>query len=345
MRPTYCSREDVMSALDSKTTSNIDAIDRAIVAASDAIDGAMHRIFYPSRETRYFDYPNYYSRSRTGELWLDDSELLSVETITSGGVEILAGSYFLYPSNGKPYNRLALNRATSASFTSGSTAQRSIVITGVYGYTDAETAAGALTAGMDAVQTTIQVSDSSAIGVGNLIRVGSERLVVTGKSLLDSGQQLQGSLGTQNNAVTVPVEDGSGFHVGEVILIGAERMLILDIAGDDLIVKRAVQGSVLNSHALNDVVYVPRLLTVERGSVGTTAALHSNGAAIYRHTPPGLIQELCLAEAINTLEQQSSGYARVIGSGDNQREAPGRGLNDIRSQAEAVYRRYRTAAI
>lgn len=344
MRPFYCSREDVKAALDNKTARDDSLIDRAIASASDGIEAEFHRKFYPQVDTRYFDWPNF-SGARAGELWLDEDELLSIDTITSGGTTIAPADYFLYPSNSQPYNRLSLDRSANASFDSGSTAQRSIVIAGVFGYTDAEQAAGTLSGAVDASQTTVDVSDSSAVGVGHLIRVGTERLLVSGKQSLDSGQQLQGNLTANANAVTVPVEDGTGFHSGEVVLIDAERMLITDIAGNNLIVKRGWDGSVLAIHALNAPVYVPRRLTVERGSAGTTAATHGLSAPVFRHTPPSLIEELCLAEAINTVMQKQSGYARTIGTGESLREAPGRGISDIRKRAEVAYRRYRKAAV
>lgn len=59
-RACYCSREDVMRALDSKLTArNATQIDRAIEAAAQSIDALTHRRFYPWTGTRYFDWPNF----------------------------------------------------------------------------------------------------------------------------------------------------------------------------------------------------------------------------------------------------------------------------------------------
>jgi hypothetical protein len=59
-----------------------------------------------------------------------------------------------------------------------------------------------------------------------------------------------------------------------------------------------------------------------------------------------LIKQLCVAEALNSILQETSGYARVVGSGDNEREASGKGLRDIRDQALSTYGRMaRTGAI
>ncbi len=85
-------------------------------------------------------------------------------------------------------------------------------------------------------------------------------------------------------------------------------------------------------------------VTVERAAVGTTAATHSDAAAVTRNVAPGPIVDLCIAEAITVYQQESSGYGRTIGSGDNLREARGRGLEEIRRDA-GHYKRLRMAAV
>jgi hypothetical protein len=163
-------------------------------------------------------------------------------------------------------------------------------------------------------------------------------MVITGRSMASTGQTLQADLTASNADVSVLVEDGTGYAVDEVVLLDAERLLIVDVAGNLLVVKRAWDGSVLATHT-GSAVYAPRALTVERGALGTTAAAHDDATAIARYEPPGLVRELCLAEALNTLLQRQSGYARTVGSGDNQREAAGRALRDIRDQAYTAYGR------
>jgi hypothetical protein len=51
------------------------------------------------------------------------------------------------------------------------------------------------------------------------------------------------------------------------------------------------------------------------------------------------VTELNIAEAINTFLQKASGYARTVGEGDNQRNASGAGLADIRARAYAAHGR------
>ena len=64
--------------------------------------------------------------------------------------------------------------------------------------------------------------------------------------MLATGQTLQApGLTDRANAETVPVTNGAAIAVGETILIDAERMLTVDIAGNNLIVKRGFDGSTL----------------------------------------------------------------------------------------------------
>lgn len=57
-RPCYATREQVKQALDIKESARSDLqIDIAIEAASDSVDGLLHRVFYPQVMTRYFDWP------------------------------------------------------------------------------------------------------------------------------------------------------------------------------------------------------------------------------------------------------------------------------------------------
>jgi hypothetical protein len=58
------------------------------------------------------------------------------------------------------------------------------------------------------------------------------------------------------------------------------------------------------------------------------------------------VRELALAEAVTTLTQESSSFARTAGSGDNERETTGKGLLDLRERAYTRWgRKARTGAI
>jgi hypothetical protein len=318
--PWYCTREDVQRALDSKPTArNAGQVDRAIESASRDVEALCHRRFYPEVATRFFDFPGP-QYARPWRLWLDDSELISVTSLSSGGVEINAADYFLEPNrSGPPYNRVEIDLAGPATFGGGDTHQRDITLTGLFGYRNDETTAGALTAAVasaSATSITVNAAASAALGVGSVLRLGTERLLVTARGMADTGQNLGADLTAQNSAVSVAVADGTAFAVDEVLLIDSERMLVVDIAGNILTVKRAWDGSVLAAHTAGADIYAPRTFTVRRGALGTAAAAHDSGAAVARWDPPGPVRDLVLAEAVAQLTNEQSGYARARRTGD-----------------------------
>lgn len=347
-QPVYATREDVRAALDFADGARAGArIDRALDSASRGIEGLLLRRFYPEIDTRYFDWPNR-SGSRPWRLWLDRDELISVTTLTTAGEVVAPADFFLRPDTGPPFTHIEIDLASAASFGAGDTHQRAIAVTGVFGYTAQDEPAGALeTAIASASATTVDVTDSAAIGVGDLIKVDSERMLVTAKVMLDTTQNLQTSLSASMADGTVVVTTGSAFAVDEVILIDAERMLIVDIAGNSLIVNRAFDGTTLAAHTAPTAdVYAPRRLTVTRGALGTTAAAHADAAPITRHVVPGPVHALCVAETVNELQQESAAYAKEVGAGDTAREAPGAGLEGLRESVRRTYgRRTRTRAV
>lgn len=335
----YCSREDVKSALDFKETARNDGqVDRAIERASRTVEGLLRRRFYPELATRYFDWPNQQS-ARAWRLWLENNELISVSSLVSGGSTISASNYFLRSSDNAsepPYDALELLLSANATFGGGSTHQKDIALTGLYGFKDDSVTAGALAEALDSSETGVDVTDSSLIGVGHLIKVESERMTVTGKAMLDTGVNIDASDSMTASAadVSIVMSTTTGAPVtGEVILINSERMLVVDVAGTTLTVKRAWDGSVLATHAANADIYAPRTLTVVRGVLGTTAAAHNTALAITRADYPGPVVSLCVAESVVQLLNESAGYARTAGSGDNAREAAGRALVDARKLA------------
>ncbi|MFI0768623.1 hypothetical protein ACH4TQ_27610 [Streptomyces sp. NPDC021218] len=345
----YATREDVKDALDVKETARSNArVDRALEGASRAVEGLLHREFAPVIATRYFDWPNSQT-ARPWRLWLDDSELISVTSLSSGGVTIAASDFFLEPNRtGPPYRRIEIDLDSNAAYGGGATYQRDITITGLWGYANDETPAGTVAEALDASETAVDVDGaaSALLGVGSVLRVDSERMLVTGRSQLNTGQSLGGDLTASAANTTVAVADGTAFAVDEVLLVDGERMRIEDTAGNQLVVKRAWDGSVLAAHTAGTNVFAARTLTVSRGALGTTAATHTSGTVVNRWDPPGPVRDLCIAEALTTLLQGQSGYARVVGSGENQREAAGKGLGDLRCSVYASHgRKARTRAV
>jgi hypothetical protein len=342
----YASLEDVKSAMDMAETARADAlVARQIDAASRSIEALCHRRFYPEIRTATFRWPDD-QMGRSWRLWLDRNDLISVTTLESGGVEIDEDDYFLEPqSSGPPYTRIELDLSTSATFGGGDTHQRDISITGLFGYRDDAVPAGTLAEALDASETAVDVSDSSAVKTGHLIKVGSERMQVTARGMLTTGQTINGALTASKSDVSVLADDGTTLYVGETILIDSERMLVVDIAGNTLTVRRAWDGSVLAAHSSGATVYAPRTLTVVRGVLGTTAATHSTAAAITRWTPPPMVEQLCIDEAIWRLQNTLSGMARTVGEGEGARLVNARTITAAREDVYRAHGRIRKGVI
>lgn len=343
-RPTYASREDVKSAAQITTTRDDHLVDDAIVAASDNVDGLLHRRFYPWTGTRKLDWPNY-QYARPWRLWLDFNEMVSISAlkVDNGATTLDPSTYFLSRADEldeAPYDQIQIDLGGSGALSSGTSHQRAIWPTGVFGATDATTVAGTVAEALDDTEIGVDVSDSSAVGVGDLVKVDAESMLVTARAMLTTGQTVQTTALTASvGNVTVLVTSGAAFNVGETILIESERMLITDIAGNALTVERAVDGTVLATHATGTTLYAPRSLTVVRGAVGTTAASHLTSAPLLKHTPPGLVKSLTVAYSLNQLQQQGAAYARVSGQGENAKEFTGRGIKALEDDARQAHGR------
>jgi hypothetical protein len=333
----YATRENVMSAPDIRASAYASAqIDAAVESASRRVDKLCHRTFYPWTGTRYFDWPSD-QNAGAWRLWLDHNELISLTSLESPpGTTISTTDVLLEPNtSGPPYNRIDLSRGTSAMFSLDSTPQRSIKVTGVFGYANDEQTAGTLASSPTSSSTTITVA-GAAYGVGDLLRIGTERLTVTDRAWGTSGQT--GTLAASNAAQTLAVSDGTAFVTGEELLLDSERVFVRDISGNNLTVHRAWGGSTLAAHT-GATIYYSRTLTVSRGQVGTTAASHSSSDVIYRWLPPGPVRALTVAYALDQFFQEGAGYARTIGSGGAERTVGERGIKALEEDVYGAYGR------
>lgn len=308
---------------------------RALESASRSIDGVnpgggrLHRRFYPETATRYFEQ---IPTRDASVLSLGRYELVSPTSVTNGGTSLTSGvDYVPYPQEGPPYNELRM--ITSAVWSS---AFRGVAIAGIWGYDLTEAAAGTVVGALNDSQANADVSDVSIVGIGTIIRVDTERMLVIDKALKSSGQTLGSALTSFNDDRIVSVADGTQFHAGEVVTLDAERMLIESIAGNTLIVQRAYDGSPLDAHT-GSTIYVPRTLTVQRGALGTAAATHNNGAAVLRYVVPPLVESLAIAETLDQVQQESGAYSGTSPEGGS---VPiGAGLPGIRASAMEAYKR------
>jgi hypothetical protein len=321
-------------------------IDDAIQASAGDIDRLCKRIFWPQTAARTFDWPDPTSPT-PWRLWLDQSlgdppmpDLATITTITSGDTTIPPTSVLLRPDDGPPYGWIELDTSTTDVFGQSDTWQRDITITGIWTRELNTADAGTLTAAITTTTaTTASISDSAAVGVGDLLTIDTERIQVTGKTWTDTTQTAAGTgLTARNDSQTLQVTGGT-WHEGETLLIGSEHVQVEDIAGTTLLIHRAVDGTTLAAHTAGTAIWAPRTITIERAAAGTTAATHSDGATLTRNLPPAPINQLAVGLSLDTLLQQATGYSRTVGSGDNARNASGSALRDLRERVRVTYGR------
>jgi hypothetical protein len=334
----YTTLEDVKGALDvAETARNNAQVRRVIDSGTRSVEGRLKRRFRPWTGTRTF---SPISTRPAWQLPLGRYELIAATTVVSGGVTIAPAGYVLRPAagntdpDGPPYNQIDL--ADESAWSDDTT------IAGVWGYRDDEETVGTLSSQLGAAATDVAaVSWTTArIGTGDVLRIGAERMVIRERTWSDSGQNLGAPGLTASMAgTTVAVTTGSAYAADEILLVDAEKMKVVDVAGNNLIVIRAWDGSVLAAHTAGADIYTLTGVQLDRGQLGTTAAIHSSAAVIYRHVVPGLVGELSLAEAVNTLEQELGAYGRTAGSGESAAGVGLFGLDTIRADAVKAYGR------
>jgi hypothetical protein len=345
----YTSRESVKTALDEAETARSNAqIDDAIAQGARDVEGLCNRpenAFAPVSVTRTYDWPGRGSRAPSWVLRFDNGRtMIDIETVTTnnGATTLTAGQWFATPTDGPPYTGLEIDLGGSGSLGSLTTSQRAIGVTGLEGWSYDLTAVGSL-AGTLAASATAQAEltwTTARFGVGDVLLIDDERMVITERSFVDTTQQLGADLDASEADVSVTVADGTAFAVDEIISIDGERMRVIDIIGDTLTVKRAQDGSQLAAHAGTTAdIYALAGVELDRAQLGTALAAHDTAATVYRWRPPALLAALNRAYALNTLLQERSGYARVAGTGENAREFTGRGVAQLEKDVFRIFGR------
>lgn len=283
-------------------------------------------------------------------------------------MSIPLGNVFLRPANsrpGFPFTSLELDRSSGSTFGgSAATPQNNIRAAGTWGFTGDADPAGPLAADVTSTsQGTITVSDASQMGVGDLLIIGysrgtppdpsdtqghasgiqpylGERVLVSDRSAAVTGLTQSGSgCTTVSNSDSALAVTGSGaLNQGEVLLLDQEQVLVLGVAGGVASVQRAFNGTQLQAHSGAEV-YAYRSLSVQRGFLGTAASTWAEGTAVFRHRVPSLVRALAIAESQGRTLQETSGYARVVGSADAAAPAPGAALADLWDEARTGYGR------
>lgn len=349
-QPWYATREDVRSALGSASSARSDAqVDRALADATADIDKLCHRVFAPVLAARFFDWPSEQT-PRSWRLWLDQNDLIAATLITSAGATIPDTDYYLEPANsGPPYTHVVTRLDRPSLWEAGDTWQHAIGVTGWWGYGDDQVPAGVLVGGIDTATTAAQVTDSSVIGVGNLLTLGAERAVVTGRTMADTAVTLADPITAKKDA-TVLTMSGPGVCPNEVITIDGERLRVETVMGSTLVVERAVDGTVLAAHDAGTAVWAPRGLVLARGAAGTTAVPAADGIALTRWAPPGPVWAYAVGHAQQGCLQEQAGYARTVrsqaGTGTRSVAAVTGALDGLRQRVEDGYaRKARTRAV
>lgn len=350
MRAPYATVERVMRAADIKATAYAtNEILDAILSASDSVDrlvnlgDATRPGFAPWAGAITFDWP-VVNNNNGYRFDLNQFRLHSLTSMVSGG-DALTGSALPWPSYGPPYSSVEIDQSGSDSLDYGSgVGQRSLVMSGTWGVLGETSERSAWTLGASASSSVTTLTLNAPIGIGSIVSLGSERIIVSARSWAASGQTAS-ALTAAVNAQSITVSDGSAFLAGEEIIVDAERMLVRDVVGNVLVVQRSTSGSALAAHSNGTAIYWARSCEVERGALGTTADSHTSGDAVGIYRAPSLVEQLTIAYALDRRAQESAGYARTIGQGESERQVSARGIAELERRVLAAYGRIRYRAI
>lgn len=350
MRAPYTTVERVMTASSIKATAYAtNEILDAILSASDSVDrlvnlgDATRPAFAPWTGSITFDWPTI-NNGDGYRFFLNQFRLHSLTSLVSGG-DSLTSSALPWPSYGPPYSAVEIDQAGSDSldYVSG-VGQRSLVLSGTWGVLGETSERSSWTLGASVSSSASTLTLNAPVGVGSIVVLGNERVIVSARSWASSGQT-SSALTAAVNAQSVSVSDGSAFLAGEEIIIDSERLLIREIVGNTLTVQRQSSGSTLAAHSNGAAIYWARSCEVERGALGTSADSHDSGSAVGIYRAPTLVEQLTIAYALDRRAQESAGYARTIGQGESERQVSARGIADLERRVSAAYGRIRHRAI
>lgn len=97
------------------------------------------------------------------------------------------------------------------------------------------------------------------------------------------------------------VDDGNEIKIGQTIRIDSEQMYIEDLKGNELYVKRGVNG--------------------------TTAAIHNDGASVYVYTYPEDIIQASLILAMRAWKRKDSAYQDIVGTPETGQVITSKGID------------------
>lgn len=345
----YTTRNAVKTALDEMETARSNAqIDAAIAQGARDVEGLCDRgtgpfaPFAPIYGTAYADFPRRGERGRVWRIRLQNTLISLDAATTNNGATVIDVDNDVFPepvNSGPPFRSLEINLDSSASWSSADTFQRAIAMTGLWGWTNDRETIGALSGSLaGSVSATASMAWNTArFGVGDLLFIDSEAMIITEQTYVDSGQNLGAGLLAESSDVQLTVSDGTGFATDELISVEGERMRVEAITGNVLSVRRAEDGSQLAAHANGADIYALTGVQLARAQAGTTIAAHSAAAEVERWIVPPLLGALNRAYAINNLLQDRAGWARVAGTGEQAREFTGRGIAQLEADVRRVF--------
>lgn len=347
----YCGVEQFRRASGLQGSDRDAVILEHLLAASRDIERQTLRRYFPVIATDDYRWPPLHIAA-SWEVWTEDDllsvSLLQVAAAGQNASPVSLTNYFLEPQQfGPPYNRIEVDLSSSDVFQSGPTPQRSVQITGAWGFCSTTLVAGTLAVAItDAAATLLVCSNASRIDQGDVLLIGSEAIYVDSpRTQVDTAATLSGDIDAQKSTQTVGLSDGTKVNTGETILIDAESMLVQSITGNNATVIRGWDGSTLAAHTSGAHVYAPRGLTIQRGVNGTTAATHLTNAPIAKYQAPANIRRIVRADAIGTFQQDQASWGRTVGAGDMAAEFQGKALKSFRKEVIDEFRRRRAAAI
>lgn len=333
----YASFTEVKRAADIPSSALYDArLMEAMDEGKDAVVGLCQRSFEPEIKTVTFPWPQDMTQDAR-LLRLGRHQLISLMTVTDGDGSTLNNNNLRLIKEGSanatpPYSAVMNANGWVAN---GTYPAISVSILGLYGYDLNERSVTTTTSMLS--DNAVDVSNSSSIEVGALIRIGTERLVVLGKGWMNSGNSASVTLDAEESSDRFTVTSGNAFNVGESITIDSEEMLITKVVGNQLIVSRATNGSALAAHTAVTAIYVDRRLSVERAVLGTTATDTPSGAVVLVHKFPGLVRQLHKAETLYLIQQDAAAYGSRSGSGQGETQMSESALNSLRERVKQAY--------
>lgn len=179
----YCSVEELIASVAHLTLGQADAaILDHLLAMSREVEGRLLRAFFPSTGTNAYRWPPFHV-AYSWEVWFED-DLLSVSSVevAAGGVgaaPVPITTYYLEPQQwGPPYARIEVDLSSQDIFQAGPTPQRSVQISGQWGYSAQTTAAGTLAAPAGATDSTLTLSNGHGVEQGDVILIDQEAIYV-----------------------------------------------------------------------------------------------------------------------------------------------------------------------